>query len=105
MKTVIAVACAGPLPLSPLDRALQRLVRWAGREIEQGGGAPMEGGAADLLRRRAQQVLVAPRERDRRAAMDVRIDAARDDDLAGRINHPSRADDGEATRPADRRDP
>ena len=92
VKAVVAIAGAGPFALAQLDRLLQRLIRRARGEIEQGGRAAMERGAADLLRRRAQQILVAAGERDRRAAMDVRIDAARHDDLPGGVDDPRRAD-------------
>src|SRR5215469_5109037 len=101
-ETVIAIACAGPFPLTALDRSLQRLVGRAGGEIEQGRRAAVEGGAADLLRRRAQQIFVAARKRYRRTAMDVRIDPARDDDLTRDVDDAGSADRRYARRTADR---
>src|SRR5947208_16982923 len=88
MEAIVAVARAGPFPFAQLDRLLQWLVRRAWREIEQGRRAAVESGATDLLGRRAQQILVASRKRDRRAAMDVRVDAARHPDLPGRVDDP-----------------
>src|SRR5215472_7575113 len=101
MEAVIAVAGAGPFALAPLDRSLQRLVGRARGEIEQRRRAAIERGAADLLRRRTQEILVAPRERDRRTAMNVRIDAAWDHDLPGRVDDPRGADRRKAPRRAD----
>src|SRR5690348_8742415 len=103
MESVVAVAGAGPFATPPLDRLLQRLVRRAGHKIEQRGCAAVEGGAADLLRRRAQKIFVAAGERDRRAAMDVRIDPARHHDLPSRIDDPYSADSREAPGRSDRR--
>src|SRR5215467_12708490 len=102
MEAVIAIACAGPFPLTALDRSLQRLVGRAGGEIEQGRRAAVEGGAADLLRRRAQQIFVAARKRYRRTAMDVRIDPARDDDLTRGVDDAGSADRRQAPRTSDR---
>src|SRR5205085_4292802 len=104
MEAVIAIAGARPFPLAQLDRLLQRLVRRAWRKIEQGGRPAMEGGPADLLRRRAQHILVAAGERYRRAAMDVRIDATRYHDLPGRVDNPRCANAREASKPANRGD-
>jgi hypothetical protein len=104
VEAVIAITGAGPLAFAQLDRLLKWLVRRARREIEQGGRAAIEGGAADLLGRRAQEILVAAGERDRRAAMDVRIDTARHDELPGGIDDPGCADLGEASRRSDRGD-
>src|SRR5580704_5652651 len=101
MEAVVAIAGAGPFAPAQLDRLLQWLVRRAGRKIEQGGRPAVEGGAADLLRRRAQQILVAAGERDRRAAMDVRIDPARHHDLACRIDDARSADISQAAGAAD----
>ena len=101
MEPVIAVAGAGPLPFAQFDRLLQWLLRRARCEIEQGRRAAMESGAADLLGRRAQQILVAAGEWDRRTTVDVRIDAARHDDLPGGIDDPGCADILEASRSAD----
>src|ERR1700746_2002998 len=88
MEPVIAVAGARPFALAQLDRLLQWLVRGTGRGIEQGGRAAMESGAADLLRRRAQEILVAAGEGDRRAAMDVWVDPSGHHDLPGRVDNP-----------------
>jgi hypothetical protein len=101
VKTVVAVTCPGPFALAQLDRLLQRLVWRAQREIEHGRRAAIKRGAADLLRRRAQQILVAAGEGDRRAAMDVRVEAARDHDLPGGVDDPHGADRRETSRPAD----
>ena len=56
----------------------------------------MEGGAADLFRRRAQHVLVAAGKRDRRTAVDMRIDPARNDDLAVGVDSALGTGGGEA---------
>ncbi len=104
VKAVVAIAGAGPFALTRLDRLLQRLVRRTHGEIEQGGGAAIERGAADLFRRCAEHVLVAARKRDRRAAMDMRVDPARNDDLPGRVDGARRASGAEAAGSADRRD-
>src|SRR5436305_15118975 len=101
MEAVIAVAGACPFSFAQLDRLLQRLVRRAWRKIEQGGRPAVEGGPADLLRRRAQEILVAAGKRDRRAAMDVRIDPARHHDLPGRVADPGGVSAGKAPGPAD----
>jgi hypothetical protein len=92
VKTIVAVARPGPFALAKLDRLPQRLVRRTQREIEHGRRAAVKRSAADLLGRRAQQILVAPRERDRRAAVDVRVDAARDNDLPGGVDDPRSTD-------------
>jgi hypothetical protein len=86
------IAIAGAVPFAPtcFDRLLQPGLGRAIDKVEQGRGAAMKRGAADIGRRRAQQILVAARERDRRQAMDVRVDAARNDDLSGGINDPPR---------------
>src|SRR5690348_752610 len=104
MKAIVAVPRAGPLPLAQLDRLLQRLIRRTWGEIEQGGGAAVERGAADLFRRRAQQILVAAWKRDWRAAVDVRVEAAWDHDLAGAIDDPRGADRPQAFGRADGND-
>src|SRR5580658_1413564 len=104
MKPVVAIAGAGPFALAHLDRSRQRLIGWARGEIEQGGCAAMEGSATDLFRRRAQHVLVAAGKRDRRTAMDMRIDPARNDDLAVGVDRARSTGSGEAARSADGRD-
>src|SRR5262249_10254486 len=48
----------------------------------------MQCGTADLLGRRAQQILVTAGKRDRHAAMDVRIDATGYDDLTAGVDDP-----------------
>src|SRR5215468_10430997 len=88
MKAVVEIACAGPFALARFDRLLQRLVRRALSKIEQRCRTAVQCGTADLLGRRAQQVLVAAGERDRHAAMDMRIDAAGYDDLTAGVDGP-----------------
>src|SRR5215472_18104894 len=106
MKAVVAIARAGPFALARFDRLLQGLVRRALSKIEQRCRTAVQCGTADLLGRRAQQVLVAAGKRDRHAAMDVRIDAAGYDDLtagvdgprgAGRLQTARRANSGDLT--------
>jgi hypothetical protein len=101
MKPVVATAGAGPLALADLYRLLQRLIGRARGKIEQGRCTAMQGGAADLFRRRAQHVLVAAGKRDRRAAMDMRIDPARNDDLAVGVDGARGTGGGEAAGSAD----
>src|SRR5437870_4842874 len=88
MKPVVAITRAGPFPLAQFDRLPQRLVGWARGKIQQGRRATVKGSTADLFRRRAQQIFVAAGKRDWRTAMDVRIDAARDNDLIAGVDYP-----------------
>src|SRR5215831_11513938 len=104
MEPVIAVARASPFALARLDRPLQWLVRRALDEIEQCRRPAVQCRAADLLGRRTQQVLVAARERDRHAAMDVRVDAAGYDDLTAGVDGSHGAGRLQAARCADRGD-
>src|SRR5882724_9021060 len=101
VKAVVGVAGAGPFALTRLDRALQWYFRRAQREIEHRRRAAIERGAADLARRRAHDLLVATRQQDRHAAMDVRVDAAGHDDLARGVDDPAGTDCGEAARRPD----
>jgi hypothetical protein len=57
---------------------------------------PWSAGAADHRRRVGQLVLGAPRYDNRPAAMDMRVDPARDHDLPHGVDHPPRADRSEA---------
>src|SRR5271169_4049911 len=104
MKPVVAITGAGPFSLSCFDRLLQWLIGRTWGEIEEGGGTAMEGSAADLFRRRAQHVLVAAGKRDRRTAVYMRIDPARNDDLAVGVDGAPSTGSGEAARSADGRD-
>src|SRR5271163_3008256 len=104
MKPVVAITGAGPFALSCFDRLLQWLIGLARGEIEEGGGTAMEGSAAYLFRWRAQYVLVAAGKRDWRTAVDMRIDSARNDDLAAGVDGARGTGSSEAARSADGRD-
>src|SRR5262249_22252917 len=106
MEPIVAVAGTGPFALAQLDRALQRLIGRALYKIEQGRRAAVQCGTADLLGRRAQQILVTAGKRDRHAAMNMRIDATGYDDLTagvdntrctGRLQTPGRANCSDLT--------
>src|SRR6516225_9941110 len=104
MQPVVAVAGTRPFALTRFDRALQWLVGRALDEIEQRRGAAVQCRTADLLGRRAQQILVPAGKRDRHAAMDMRIDAARYDDLPTGVDDPPGTGRLQASRCADRDD-
>src|SRR6516162_700642 len=101
METIIAIARARPLPPARFNRPLERLVRRALSKIEHCRCAAVQRGAADLLWRRTQQIFVAARKRDRHAAMDMRVDAARHHDLTAGVDDTRGAGRLEAARPAD----
>ena len=105
VQSVIAIA--GPVPLAPprLDRLLQPALRRAINKIEQCRGATEQCRAAHLIGRCAQLALVAAGKRDRHEAVDMRIDATGNDDLAGGVDDPPRGvSRAEAARCADRYD-
>src|SRR6516162_10490265 len=104
MEPVVTVARAGPFALARFNRVLQWLVRWALDEIEQCRRPAVQCRAADLLGRSAQQILVAARKRDRHAAMNMRIDAARYDDLTNGVDGPRGVDGLQASGRANRGD-
>ena len=104
MKAVVAIARAGPFALARFNRALQWLVGRALHKIEQGRRTAVQCSTADLLGRRAQQVLVTAGKRDRHAAMDMRIDAAGNDDLIAGVDDPRGADRLQTARCANRGD-
>ena len=86
MEAVVAVARALPVRVGLLDRGLDRAVVRALHEIDQRRGAAEQRGAADLRRRIGVFRLRLAGKADRRQAVDVRIDAAGDHHLAGRID-------------------
>ncbi len=104
VEAIVAIGVAGPFALARLDRLPQRHLGQAEREIEQRRCAAMERGAADLIGPGAEHILVARPADDRHPGMDVRVDAARNDDLPRGIDHPRRTDRGEAAVGADRGD-
>src|SRR5882757_8535273 len=102
---VVAIAGAGPLAPPCLDRLLKAGLRRAIDEIEHRCRAAKKRRAADLVGWRTQHVFVAAGKRDRRQAVNMRIDAAGDDDLARRVDDPLRRPGRpQATRRADRND-
>ena len=78
MEAVVAVAGVSPLRLGRFDRLLDGAVVHALHEIDQRRGAAMQGGLADLRRRIGQHVGPS-RRAHRHQAMDVRVDAAGND--------------------------
>ena len=89
MKGVIAVALAGPLLLAPLDRLLNGVVPLDRGEIDRRRRAAMERRLADPRGGFGQRRLGDTGGRHRPVAVDMRIDAAGDDDLACGVDHPS----------------
>ena len=75
----IAPPDTGPLLKGPGD--VQTLIHH--REVQQGGGASEQRGAADLLRRSRQEIAAAD---DRSGDVSVRLDAARDHDHPRGVN-------------------
>ena len=104
MKAVVAIARTGPFALAQFDRLLQRLIGWTLYKIKQGRRAAVQCSTADLLGRRAQQVFIAAGKRDWRTAMDVRINAARNDDLIAGVDDPRGIDRPQTAGCADSRD-
>src|SRR6185312_7288566 len=93
-----------PFLLSPLDRLLHVVVAVDESEIEDRRGAAEESGLADPVRTVGQVGLGLARRRHRPAAMDMRVDAARDNDLPGRVNRAAGTERREAAGRADRHD-
>src|SRR5947207_13574525 len=104
VKPVIAIAGTRPFALAQFDRLLQWLVRGACGEIQQSRGAAVKSSTAHLLGRRAQQIFIAAGKRDWRAAMDVRIDAAWNDDLIAGVDNSGGPDRLQTARCANSRD-
>ncbi len=102
VKSVVAMAGAGPLPLPAFDRLLDRLAALDRGKVDRCRRAAVQGRKADPRGRLGQHRLGDARHRP--AAMDMRVDAARNDDLPGGVDHPRRADRGEAAGRADRDD-
>jgi hypothetical protein len=98
------MAVAGPFLLAPLDRLLHLVAVANQREIEDRRGAPEECGLADPRRPVGHMMLGRAGRDDRPAAMDMRVDAARNHNLPRRIDDPAGADRREAAGRADRRD-
>ena len=103
VEGVVAIALAGPLLLPVLDRLLHIHAALDRCEVDRRRGAAEQRRLADP-RRRLGQFRLAVRHRHRPVAMDMRVDAAGDDDLAGGVDDPPGAQRGEAPRPADRGD-
>jgi hypothetical protein len=105
VHSVVAIAGASPLAPPRLDRLLKASLRRAIDEIEHRCRAAKQRRAAHLVGRCAQHVFVAAGKRDRRQAVNMRINAAGDGDLARRVDHPLRRPGGpQGTRRADRND-
>jgi hypothetical protein len=92
------------LLLAPLDRLLHRVAGFQRCEIDRRRGAAEQRRLADPRGGLGQHRLGNPGHRHRPVAMDMRVDAAGNDDLSGSVDHPPGAERGEAARPTDRGD-
>jgi len=104
VEGVVAIALAGPLLLPELDRLLHGHAAFDRGEIDRRRRPTMERRLADPRGGFGQRRLGDAGGRHRPVAVDMRIDAAGDDDLARGVDHPSGAERGKAARRADRGD-
>ncbi len=98
------MAVAGPFLLPALDRLLHIVTVADQRKIDDRGRAAMQRRLADPRRPLGHLVLGRAGHDDRPAAMDMRVDAARYDDLPRRVDGPPSADRPKTARGADCRD-
>ena len=103
VEGIVAIAVAGPFLLPPFDRLLHRVVAVDEREIEDHRRAAEQRGLADPVGAIGHVRLGLAWHRHRPATMDMRVDAAGNDDLAGRVDDPA-AERRQGARRADRDD-
>ncbi len=94
MEPVVAIARALPVRVGLFDRRLDRAIMRALHEVDQRCGAAEQRGAADLRWGIGVFGLGLARKTDRRQAVNMRIDAAGDHHLPGRIDRARRGSQG-----------
>src|SRR5271166_5878433 len=101
MKGIVAMAVAGPFLLPAFDRLLHVVAVPDQRKIDDRRRAAMQRGLADPCRPLGHLVLGRARYDDRPAAMDMRVDAAGNDDLSRCVDGAAGADRPKTARGAD----
>ncbi len=104
VKGVVAIAGARPLLVPSFDRLLDRFAALDRGEVDRCRRAAVQGCEADPRGRLGQCRLGDTGHRHRPVAMDMRVDAARDHDLARGVDHPPGPYRSQVARPADRDD-